>query len=249
MKRTFSHFHLLLPAPPSSVLESKRLRKHHKRLPACVPAPTALHLKRAVFKPTDPDSYFMSSSSFVTPSLLHMNREFLSKCEPENMNVDAVECLPMLTATSVPAGSYVTKMGDFISAWCYWLICERLFRVSKCSIVQRVQYRTLHESLKILSWWEKLCFACVKWRSWKRLDNETFSYPTVHFRNTLWFADTKPYYQPRRLIYSTVCLKTWLRHSETASFYSTTKSLRQKRKEKNWLLLLCWGRPRILSST
>lgn len=140
-------------------------------------------------------------------------------------------------------------MGGFISAWCYWLICERLFRVSKCSIVQRVQYRTLHESLKILSWWEKLCFACVKWRSWKRLDNETFSYPTVHFRNTLWFADTKPYYQPRRLIYSTVCLKTWLRHSETASFYSTTKSLRQKRKEKNWLLLLCWGRPRILSST
>lgn len=85
-----------------------------KRLPACVPAPTALHLKRAVFKPTDPDSYFMSSSSFVTPSLLHMNREFLSKCEPENMNVDAVECLPMLTATSVPAGSYVTKVFEWV---------------------------------------------------------------------------------------------------------------------------------------
>lgn len=114
MKRTFSHFHLPLPAPPSSVLESKRLRKHHKRLPACVPAPTALHLKRAVFKPTDPDSYFMSSSSFVTPSLLHMNREFLSKSEPENMNVDAVECLPMLTATSVPAGSYVTKVFEWV---------------------------------------------------------------------------------------------------------------------------------------
>lgn len=43
-----------------------------------------------------------------------MNREFLSKCEPENMNVDAVECLPMLTATSVPAGSYVTKVFEWV---------------------------------------------------------------------------------------------------------------------------------------
>lgn len=47
-------------------------------------------------------------------SLLHMNREFLSKSEPENMNVDAVECLPMLTATSVSAGSYVTKVFEWV---------------------------------------------------------------------------------------------------------------------------------------